>query len=140
MFFSRIGTVQDVSSHSSQQRIHKGVGIFSASMEIEGTANFKPSPRMGEEANLCFNLNILLNVRLALLGDSKGINGITNGLAHPDSVKKRKVEVVLANNVRIKTRCATASIDLRWDVYSAKKQFVKHAGRKVMTIMKRADS
>eukprot|EP00985_Skeletonema_marinoi_P008695 scaffold3965_cov154-Skeletonema_marinoi.AAC.4 len=70
MFFSRIGTVQDVSSHSSQQRIHKGVGIFSASMEIEGTANFKPSPRMGEEANLCFNLNILLNVGLALLGDS----------------------------------------------------------------------
>eukprot|EP00984_Skeletonema_dohrnii_P006400 scaffold2293_cov81-Skeletonema_dohrnii-CCMP3373.AAC.11 len=57
MSFSRIGTVQDVvSSHSSQQRIHRGVGIFSVSMEIEGTANFKPSPRMGDEANLCFNL------------------------------------------------------------------------------------
>lgn len=53
--FSRVGTIQDVRSHSSQQRIHRGVGIFSVSMEVKGTPNFKPSPYM-DEADLCFTL------------------------------------------------------------------------------------
>eukprot|EP00984_Skeletonema_dohrnii_P032184 scaffold25763_cov151-Skeletonema_dohrnii-CCMP3373.AAC.2 len=56
MSFSCIGTVQDVSSHPSQQRIHRGVGIFSVSMEVEGGPNVRPTPGMGCEANLCFTL------------------------------------------------------------------------------------
>ena len=54
--FSHIGSVQDVNSDTSQRRIHRGVGIFSVSMEVEGTPNIKPSPGMGEEANLVFTL------------------------------------------------------------------------------------
>ena len=56
MSFSRLGSVQEVNSHSHQQRIHRGVGIFSVSMEVEGTPNFKPTPRAGDEANLVFTL------------------------------------------------------------------------------------
>mmetsp|Transcript_5854 Transcript_5854/g.9773 ORF Transcript_5854/g.9773 Transcript_5854/m.9773 type:complete len:80 (+) Transcript_5854:1-240(+) len=56
MSFSRIGTVQEVNEHPHQQRVHRGVGIFSVSMEVEGSPNFKPTPRAGDEANLCFTL------------------------------------------------------------------------------------
>ena len=56
MSFSRIGTVQDVSSHPSQQRIHRGVGIFAVSMEVEGSPNMMPAPGMRYEADLCFTL------------------------------------------------------------------------------------
>jgi hypothetical protein len=54
--FSRIGSVQEVQSDTSQKRIHRGVGIFSVSMEVEGTPNFKPSSHSGEVANLVFTL------------------------------------------------------------------------------------
>ena len=54
--FSRIGSVQEVSAQSYYQRIHRGVGIFSVSMEVEGTPNFEPAPGAGDEANLCFTL------------------------------------------------------------------------------------
>mmetsp|Transcript_30806 Transcript_30806/g.52662 ORF Transcript_30806/g.52662 Transcript_30806/m.52662 type:complete len:297 (-) Transcript_30806:93-983(-) len=54
--FSRIGSVQDVHSDTSQKRIHRGVGIFSVSMEVDGTPNFKPSSHSGEVANLVFTL------------------------------------------------------------------------------------
>jgi len=56
MSFSRIGTVQEVNEHPHQQRVHRGVGIFSVSMEVEGSPNFKPTPRAGDKANLCFTL------------------------------------------------------------------------------------
>jgi hypothetical protein len=56
MSFSRMGTVQDMSRKSDQQRIHRGVGIFSVSMEVEGSSNSKPTPGSGAEANLCFTL------------------------------------------------------------------------------------
>eukprot|EP00984_Skeletonema_dohrnii_P017306 scaffold7862_cov94-Skeletonema_dohrnii-CCMP3373.AAC.3 len=54
--FSRIGSVQEVQSDASQKRIHRGVGIFSVRMEVEGTPNFKPSSHSGEVANLVFTL------------------------------------------------------------------------------------
>jgi hypothetical protein len=54
--FSRIGSIQEVSAQSYHQRMHRGVGIFSVSMEVEGTPNFKPTPFAGDEANLCFTL------------------------------------------------------------------------------------
>ena len=56
---SRIGSVQEMTAYSHQQRIHRGVGIFSVSMEVEGTSNSKPNPGvlgLGDEAKLCFNL------------------------------------------------------------------------------------
>lgn len=56
MSFSRIGSVQEVNEHPHQQRVHRGVGIFSVSVEVEGSPNFKPTPRAGDEANLCFTL------------------------------------------------------------------------------------
>ncbi len=56
MSFSRIGTVQDVSTHPSQQRIHRGVGIFAVSMEVEGNHSVMPTPGRGYEANLSFTL------------------------------------------------------------------------------------
>ncbi len=65
--FSRVGTIQDVSSHTSQQRIHRGVGIFSVSMEVDGTPNFKPSPHM-DETDLCFTL-----VSLRTWGTTDGV-------------------------------------------------------------------
>ncbi len=53
--FSRIGSIQEVRAQPHQQRIHRGVGIFSVSMEVEGTPHFKPTP--GEdEAKLKFTL------------------------------------------------------------------------------------
>ncbi len=53
--FSRIGSIQEVRAQPHQQRIHRGVGIFSVSMEVEGTPHFKPTP--GEdEAMLKFTL------------------------------------------------------------------------------------
>eukprot|EP00986_Skeletonema_menzelii_P016022 scaffold13290_cov150-Skeletonema_menzelii.AAC.9 len=56
MSFSRIGSVQEVNAIPNQQRVHRGVGIFSVSMEVEGSPNFKPTPRAGEEAKLSFTL------------------------------------------------------------------------------------
>ncbi len=56
MSFSRIGSVQDVYAQSHQQRVHRGVGIFSVSMEVEGTPNFRPTPGASDEANLTFTL------------------------------------------------------------------------------------
>ena len=53
--FSRIGAVQEVHSDATQKHIHRGVGIFSVSMEVEGTPNFKPNP-CRDEANLVFTL------------------------------------------------------------------------------------
>lgn len=35
------------------------------------------------------------------------LNGITNGLAHAESRKKRKIEVVMANDVRIRMNMCT---------------------------------
>jgi len=55
-FFSRVGSVQEVNAKTNQQRIHRGVGIFSVSIEVEGTPNFEPAPGAGDEANLCFTL------------------------------------------------------------------------------------
>mmetsp|Transcript_21989 Transcript_21989/g.34506 ORF Transcript_21989/g.34506 Transcript_21989/m.34506 type:complete len:289 (+) Transcript_21989:110-976(+) len=53
--FSRIGSIQEVSAQPHQQRTHRGVGIFSVSMEVEGTPNFEPTP--GEDkAKLSFTL------------------------------------------------------------------------------------
>jgi hypothetical protein len=54
--FSRIGSVQEVNSDVSQKTIHRGVGIFSVSIEVEGTPNFKPTPCLGDEATLVFTL------------------------------------------------------------------------------------
>jgi len=56
--FSRIGSVQEVAAQPHQQRIHRGVGIFSVSMEVEGTPNpnFEPTPGVGNEAKLSFTL------------------------------------------------------------------------------------
>ena len=56
MSFSRIGSIQEVNDTSGQQRVHRGIGIFSVSMEVEGTPNFQPTPGVREEANLCFTL------------------------------------------------------------------------------------
>ncbi len=42
--FSCIGSVHEVHSDATQKNIHRGVGIFSVSMEVEGTPNFKPNP------------------------------------------------------------------------------------------------
>ena len=53
--FSRIGSIQEVGTQPQQQRIHRGVGIFSVSMEVEGTPNFKPTPGV-DEAKLKFTL------------------------------------------------------------------------------------
>ncbi len=53
--FSRIGSIQEVSAQPHQQRIHRGVGIFSVSMEVEGTPNFEPAPGR-DEAKLTFTL------------------------------------------------------------------------------------
>jgi hypothetical protein len=55
-FFSRVGSVQEVNAKTNQQRIHRGVGIFSVSIEVEGTPNFEPAPGAGDEANLSFTL------------------------------------------------------------------------------------
>jgi len=54
--FSRMGTVQDMCAKSDQQRIHRGVGIFSVSMDVEGASSSRPTPGSGVEANLCFTL------------------------------------------------------------------------------------
>jgi len=54
--FSRMGSVQEVNALPHQQHVHRGVGIFSVTMEVEGTPNFRPTPREGEEANLSFTL------------------------------------------------------------------------------------
>jgi hypothetical protein len=55
--FTRVGSVQDVYGDPNQQRVHRGVGIFSVSLEVYGTPNFKPSPGMyGYEASLVFTL------------------------------------------------------------------------------------
>ena len=54
--FSRIGSVQEVNAQPHQQCIHRGIGIFSVSMEVEGTPNFKPTPGAGDEAKLTFTL------------------------------------------------------------------------------------
>jgi len=55
--FSRLGSVQEVAAQSHQQHVHRGVCIFSVSMEVEGTSNFKPHPGAGyEEADLSFTL------------------------------------------------------------------------------------
>eukprot|EP00574_Skeletonema_japonicum_P011778 CAMPEP_0201728766 /NCGR_PEP_ID=MMETSP0593-20130828/17089_1 /ASSEMBLY_ACC=CAM_ASM_000672 /TAXON_ID=267983 /ORGANISM="Skeletonema japonicum, Strain CCMP2506" /LENGTH=288 /DNA_ID=CAMNT_0048220983 /DNA_START=52 /DNA_END=915 /DNA_ORIENTATION=+ len=53
--FSRIGAVQEVHNDATQKHIHRGVGIFSVTMEVEGTPNFKPNP-LNNEANLVFTL------------------------------------------------------------------------------------
>eukprot|EP00985_Skeletonema_marinoi_P002252 scaffold913_cov76-Skeletonema_marinoi.AAC.1 len=54
--FSRIGSVQEVNAQPHQQCAHRGVGIFSVSMEVEGTPNFKPTPGAWDEAKLTFTL------------------------------------------------------------------------------------
>jgi len=54
--FSRIGSVQEVNADPQHQFVHRGVGIFSVSLEVEGTPNFKPTPGTGDEANLIFTL------------------------------------------------------------------------------------
>jgi hypothetical protein len=51
MSFSRIGSVQEVNAKPQHQFVHRGVGIFSVSMEVEGTPSFKPTPGAGDEAN-----------------------------------------------------------------------------------------
>eukprot|EP00986_Skeletonema_menzelii_P010429 scaffold5069_cov126-Skeletonema_menzelii.AAC.9 len=56
MSFSRIGSVQEVNDTFGQQRVHRGIGLFSVSLEVEGTPNFQPTPGIGKEANLCFTL------------------------------------------------------------------------------------
>jgi len=52
--FSRIGSVQEVNRDASNRHVHRGVGIFSVS--LEGTPNFRPTPGMGDEATLVFTL------------------------------------------------------------------------------------
>lgn len=54
--FSRIGTVQEMNDNSEQQRVHRGIGIFSVSMEVEGTSDSQPTPGMRKEGNLSFTL------------------------------------------------------------------------------------
>jgi len=56
MSFSRIGSIQEVNETSAQQRVHRGIGIFSVSLEVEGTPNFEPTPGTRDDANLCFTL------------------------------------------------------------------------------------
>eukprot|EP00573_Skeletonema_grethae_P010589 CAMPEP_0201703654 /NCGR_PEP_ID=MMETSP0578-20130828/40267_1 /ASSEMBLY_ACC=CAM_ASM_000663 /TAXON_ID=267565 /ORGANISM="Skeletonema grethea, Strain CCMP 1804" /LENGTH=276 /DNA_ID=CAMNT_0048191481 /DNA_START=75 /DNA_END=905 /DNA_ORIENTATION=- len=57
MSFARVGSVQEVNESSEQQRVHRGIGIFSVTMEVEGTPNFKPTPgSTRDEVNLCFTL------------------------------------------------------------------------------------
>lgn len=55
--FSRLGSIQEVNNDICQQRIHRGIGIFSVSMEVEGTpnSNSTPTPGIGE-ATLVFTL------------------------------------------------------------------------------------
>ena len=36
--------------------MHRGVAMFSVSLEVEGTPNSRPDPRVGNEANLVFTL------------------------------------------------------------------------------------
>eukprot|EP00985_Skeletonema_marinoi_P006660 scaffold2891_cov168-Skeletonema_marinoi.AAC.5 len=54
--FSRIGSVQEVNAQPHQQCIHRGVGIFSVSMEVEGTPNFKPTHGAGDQDKITFTL------------------------------------------------------------------------------------
>ena len=54
--FSRLGSLQDVHSDSKHQCIHRGVGIFSVSMTVDGTPNFEPLPGGEDEADLTFTL------------------------------------------------------------------------------------
>ena len=51
-----VGSVQGVAAQPHQQRIHRGLGIFSVSIEVEGTSNFEPIPGVGNEAKLSFTL------------------------------------------------------------------------------------
>jgi len=53
-----VGSVQGVAAQPHQQRIHRGLGIFSVSIEVEGTPNFEPIPipGVGNEAKLSFTL------------------------------------------------------------------------------------
>uniref|UniRef100_A0A7S2PW34 Uncharacterized protein n=1 Tax=Skeletonema marinoi TaxID=267567 RepID=A0A7S2PW34_9STRA len=54
--FTRVGSIQEVNAQPHQQHVHRGVGIFSVSIEVEGTPNFKPTPGAGDEAKLTFTL------------------------------------------------------------------------------------
>eukprot|EP00984_Skeletonema_dohrnii_P006444 scaffold2302_cov153-Skeletonema_dohrnii-CCMP3373.AAC.1 len=54
--FTRVGSIQDVNAQPHQQHVHRGVGIFSVSIEVEGSPNFKPTPGAGDEAKLTFTL------------------------------------------------------------------------------------
>ena len=58
--FTRIGSVQEVFAQSHQQHVHRGVGIFSVSLEVEvdGTPHVRPTPNAADEveAKLSFTL------------------------------------------------------------------------------------
>ena len=54
--FTRVGSVQKVIEQPSQQHVHRGVGIFTVSLEVPGSPNFKPRAGFGEEATLSFTL------------------------------------------------------------------------------------
>jgi hypothetical protein len=56
--FSRIGSVQEVCHEQpSLQRIHRCVGIFAVSAEVDGSSStIPPTPGMGKEASLSFTL------------------------------------------------------------------------------------
>lgn len=54
--FARLGSLQDVHSDSNHQCIHRGVGIFSVSMTVDGTPNFEPVPGGEDEVDLTFTL------------------------------------------------------------------------------------
>ena len=62
MSFNRIGDVQEVSQTYEQQRVHRGVGIFSISIDVEGSKNVAPTPSTREEANLSFTVSNDRNV------------------------------------------------------------------------------
>ena len=79
--FSRKGSVQEVFAKPDQQRIHRGVGIFSVSMEVEGTPNFKPTPGTGDEADLNFTL-----VSVRSWGITDCVANIVHSPAHANDI------------------------------------------------------
>jgi len=53
--FSRLGSIQEVFQSSRQQRIHRGVGIFAISVEVDGDSDVMPTPDQ-EYASISFTL------------------------------------------------------------------------------------
>ena len=53
--FIRVGSIQSVANEEEYQLIHRGIGVFAMSVDVPGSANFKPT-QDEEEAQLMFTL------------------------------------------------------------------------------------